>query len=84
MTLTIELTPAQEVELARNAKMSGIEMQELVKRLIASHYPESKSSCAFTPIDRIEAMNRFAEKNRGLPVLSEAAFDREFIYEERL
>ena len=84
MTLTIELTPAQEVELARNAKMSGIEMQELVKRLIASHYPESKSACALTPIELIEAMNRFAEKNRGLPVLSDKAFDRESIYEERL
>ena len=84
MTLTIELTPAQEAELVRNAKISGIKAEELVKQLITSHYTEKETVSTLSQVERIEAMNRFAEKNRGLPVLSDSAFDRESIYEESL
>jgi hypothetical protein len=37
-----------------------------------------------TPQERIRAMDALAEKNAGLPVLSDAAFDRENIYEDGL
>lgn len=83
MTLTIELGPAQEASLIAAAMKTGLEPTELVKRLVTSYLPTNGVG-TLPPDERIRAMDAFAEENSGLPVLSDAAFDRDDLYEDRL
>ncbi len=39
MTLTIELTPEQEAQLANAARRKGVEPAELVRELVVEHLP---------------------------------------------
>lgn len=85
MTLTIDLTPDQEARLSAFAMREGMEPAALAKKLVTDHLPSvgSLNGAALSPEERIKAMDAFAEKNRGLPHVSDAAFDHENLYEER-
>ena len=76
MTLTIELGSVQEASLIAAAMQTGMEPTEFVMRLVTSHLPTNGAG-TLSPDERIRAMDALAEQNRGLPVLSDAAFDRE-------
>jgi hypothetical protein len=86
MTIKIEFTPEQEAELTAQASRQGLDLTELVKRLVTENLStgQEKSNRTLTAEDRIKAMDAIAEQNRGLPMLPEEAFDRENIYEDRL
>ena len=42
MTLTVELTPDEEVRLKATARREGIEAEECARRLLAEHLPPVK------------------------------------------
>ena len=44
--------------------------------------PTSRYQADLTPEERIRQMDAFTETNRGLPTLSEEAFDRDNLYGE--
>lgn len=46
----------------------------------ANHNEDKKLS----PIELIKRMDAFAEQNATLPILTDSAFDREYLYEERI
>ena len=41
MTLTVELTPAEEARLVAAAKQEGVEPAELVRKLMTEHLPST-------------------------------------------
>lgn len=86
MILSIDLSPEQEARLSAFARREGLEPAELAKKLVTDHLPtsESQHEAVCSPPERIKAMDAFAEKNRGLPHVSDEAFDRENVYGERL
>lgn len=43
MSLTIELTPAEEARLAEAARKEGIEPAELARRMVADHLPPAEA-----------------------------------------
>ncbi len=83
MTLIIELNPSQEASLILAASQTGLEPSELAQKMIAQNLPPIDSA-PLSPEERILKMDNFAEKNHGLPILSNSAFDHEAIYEGRL
>jgi hypothetical protein len=82
MSLTIELTPEQEAELAAQAKRAGVDPAEIARRLLAASLPTASNAerRQLTPEERIPLMDAMTEMNRGLPHLPDSAFDRENIY----
>ena len=89
MTLTIELTAEQEYQIQVASQQKGIAPAALVEKLISEYLPSITSGILttipnMTIEERIEAMDVFAEQNRGLPILSDQAFDRANLYDERL
>ena len=88
MTLTIDLTPTEQERVAVAARQKGLDSAEFVKKLVTASLPIVPNSAGAVPQimtveDKIRAMDAFAEKNRALPILSDDAFDRENLYEER-
>jgi hypothetical protein len=82
MTIKIEFTPEQEAKLTAQARRQGLDLSELVKRLVTENLSkgEEKGIRGLTAEERIKAMDALAERNRGLPVLPDEAFDRDNIY----
>ncbi len=76
MTLTIDLTPEQEAQLAAAAKQNGLDPAALANKLVTEHLPEVTRKGGedwnrtayheMTPRERIRAMDALAQKNRGL------------------
>lgn len=99
MRLTIELTPEQGARLFAAAKMEGIDLAQLARdtnhefrRFLSDLETGALGKIAdqkhfYFTASREEfngALNELAEMNRGLPVLSDDAFDREVLYEDRV
>ncbi len=83
MTVIIDLTPDQEARLGAFASSKGMQPAELATKLITDQLPSYEPNVALSPEERIIAMDALAEKNRGLPHVTDAAFDRENLYDER-
>ena len=83
MTLTLEITPSEEARLATAALQWGMEPAEFIKRLIALHPSENGRKAVGTPEEHIQAIDSFVEKKQGLPVLSDNAFGRANLYDDR-
>ncbi len=85
MQLTIDFTPQEAAWLHALAQQQGIPPAEIVKRLVDETIPALAEPPEYrTPEARIQAIEALAEINRTLPVLPEAAFDRETLYSGRL
>ena len=86
MTLTFEVTP-EEAQRIDRAKLLGFDIQALLPGLIASLPGDSATAHFFHSAQAAEweaAMDELAEGGENLPDLPNAAFDREYLYEDRL
>ncbi len=86
MTLVIDLTPQQEERLSAFARSQGLEPTDLAKKWVTDHLSpgEIQGETTLSPEERIKAMDAFAIRNQGLPHLSDDAFNRENLYDERV
>lgn len=87
MTLIIDLTPNEQERVAVAARQKGLDPAEFVKTLVTASLPIVPNSAdapsqVMMVEEKIQAMDAFAEKNRGLPILPDEAFDRSNLYDE--
>jgi hypothetical protein len=98
MALTIELSTEQEARLADAARRQGMEPATLAQLWVIEHLPGqqyvagngngtgNQNHFYFTATDKEweTAMDELAAGGENLPMLSEEAFDRENLYEDRI
>ena len=84
MTLNLDLTPQAEAWLKAEAQQRGLQLVDFAQRVleeraITSTVPPSRQ----TPQERIRALDDLAEKHADRPIVTESAFDRANIYEDK-
>jgi len=86
MTLTLNVTPELETRLREEAARKGIPAEEYARMLLEEQLltgPQPTERGNFTPQDRKRKLSHWIESNRGLPTLSDEAFQRASFYDER-
>ena len=89
MTLTIELTPAQETRLARVAARHNLQLTDFVQQLVVNSAPASESAGetslwnALAPDEWSQHVDEWLQSLPAVPVLSEYGVSRVSFYEER-
>lgn len=85
MTLTLELSPAQEAALKSQAQSRGVSIQELLLEVAQQIAPSSTISHLQieNPAEWARQFHEWAESHdRSTPLLSDEAISREEIYRE--
>jgi hypothetical protein len=72
-------------KLALEARIMGLSQSKLLESLVNAYFKSSVSNATkyFSPKDKIDGLDKLGETFKTSPILSESAFDRETIYEDR-
>ena len=84
MTVRVALPTTDEVWLRAEAQRQGVGPAEIIQRIVHQQAVPVQQAVLHAPQERISAMDAIAAANRNAPVLADAAFDRESLYDERL
>jgi len=82
MSVTIQLPPDIEADLAAQARAQGLDLPQYVERVLREQV-QPRAGAALSPAERAEA---WRQSTRGLPhtpPLSDEAISRESIYGDR-
>jgi hypothetical protein len=87
MSVTVELPPFAEEVYRRLAEAQGIPLEVVVRDALIANLPRAQAD-EITPADPEEWISQFSSwaqshAQDNLPVLSDEAIDREFIYRDR-
>ena len=84
MTVTLNLPPQVEQAYLAEAQARGMSLDELVRDLLLSLQP-SPPATELSPEEWVRQFKAWTRSHAGdgLPVLSDEALSREFIYRER-
>jgi len=87
MTITVEISPQVQAELARQAEAHGRAIEAYVATLIEDAIRPSAASNSssehFMRVDRLEkALREIAEFSHKIPALPDEAFTREGLYRD--
>ncbi len=83
MTLQIDLPPPDAAWLQAQARSQGVEPAEIIRRLVHAQVMLIEPPLYRTPQEQMRAMDAIAATNQDAPILPDAAFDRETLYDER-
>lgn len=85
MTVTIDLPPQVEQAYRELAAVTGVPVDTLVRDAVVASIPIAPASGMIPedPEEWIREFKAWAASHSGLPVLSDEAMSREFIYAER-
>jgi hypothetical protein len=84
MTITINIKPEVEAELARQAEVRGMDVPAYAATLLeqAAHPPKAES--VNRSLEEFEkTLDRIAQFSDKIPVLPDEAFSRESLYQDR-
>jgi hypothetical protein len=84
MTITVNIKPEVEAELARQAEVRGMDVPAYAATLLeqAAHPPQAES--VNRPLEEFEkTLDRIAQFSDKIPVLPDEAFSRESLYQDR-
>lgn len=79
MTLTLELTPAEEARLAAAAAQNGLEPAALAKKLVTEHLPPAQNGAAAA----VQEQERIARIRAGRGSFSDVPVSVEDLHRER-
>ena len=81
MTITLEIKPAVQEALSRQASAQGLDLSAYASGLLeeAAHEPEVKMP---RPIDLNKTLQDLAQFSHRIPQLTDEAFSRESLYRE--
>jgi hypothetical protein len=84
MTVTFDLPPQVEQAYLAEARASGLSLDVLVRDVLLARQP-SPVTADMTPAQWVDEFRAWVHSHAGddLPLLSDEAISREFIYQER-
>ena len=84
MTLTLNLPPLVEQAYLAEAQARGVSLDALVRDVLVAQQP-SRPAAEMTPEQWVEEFKAWVHSHSGddLPLLSDGAISREFIYQDR-
>ena len=82
MTITIDIKPEIEAELARQAEVRGMDVPAYATTLLeaAAHPPRAQKSRSLEEFEK--TLDRIAQFSHKIPVLPNEAFSRESLYQD--
>ena len=85
MTVTIDLPPQVEQAYLELAAVTGVPVDALVRDAVVASVPDASATGMIPdePEEWIREFKTWAASHSGLPVLSDEAMSREFIYADR-
>jgi hypothetical protein len=83
MTITINIKPEVEAELARQAEIRGMDVPEYAATLLEQAAKPTQSQVTDRSIEEFEkSLDRIAQFSDKIPALPDEAFSRESIYRD--
>ena len=84
MTLTLEISPEMERELAREAEIRGIAVAALAARLLEDVmvYRRAATSTSRSPLQIRAWIDSLAEFSNRIPAMQGETFSREMLYQD--
>ena len=82
MTITINIKPEVEAELARQAEVRGMDVPSYATTLLeaAAHRPHTKKSASLEEFEK--TLDRIAQFSDEIPALPDEAFSRESLNQD--
>ena len=82
MTITIDIKPEIEAELARQAEVRGMDVPAYATTLLeaAAHPPRAQKSRSLEEFEK--TLDRIAQFSDEIPALPDEAFSREGLYQD--
>lgn len=81
MTITINITPEVEAELARQAKVCGMDVPAYAEKLLEEAIRRPQPETGDLSLEEFEkSLDRIAQFSDKIPTLPDEAFSRESLY----